>query len=167
VQYPFTPADPNGRAIKGVGLRPLACWDCCFESHLEHGCSSLVSVVCYVEDPESGWSLVERSPTECGVSECDRKASIMRRPWSSMGCCAMGKNFSHSFRLRPSCVLSTLSLNTLGLCSFPMWETKLKICYNRTVIILYILFFISLDDKWGNERPGPNNKRLSPNWIFS
>ena len=23
----------------------------------------------------------EESPTECGLSECDREASIMRRPW--------------------------------------------------------------------------------------
>jgi hypothetical protein len=38
---------------------------------------SLVSVVyCHLG---SDWSLVQRSPTECGVSECDRKASIMRR----------------------------------------------------------------------------------------
>ena len=28
-------------------------------------------------------SLVQRSPTECGVSECDREASIMRRLWPS------------------------------------------------------------------------------------
>jgi hypothetical protein len=42
---------------------------------------SLVSVVCcQVEVSATGWSLVQRSPTECGVSECDREASIMRRP---------------------------------------------------------------------------------------
>jgi hypothetical protein len=46
-----------------------------------HECLSLVSVVCYqVEVSESGWSLVQRCPTECGLSECDREASIMRRP---------------------------------------------------------------------------------------
>jgi hypothetical protein len=28
----------------------------------------------------SGLSLVQRSPTECDVSECDREVSIMRRP---------------------------------------------------------------------------------------
>ena len=34
---------------------------------------SLVSVVCcQVEDCASGLSLVQGSPTECGVSECDR-----------------------------------------------------------------------------------------------
>ena len=27
---------------------------------------------------------------ECGVSECDRKASIMCRPWPTKGPCAMG-----------------------------------------------------------------------------
>jgi hypothetical protein len=29
--------------------------------------------------------------TESGVSECDREASIMRRPWPTRGCCAMEK----------------------------------------------------------------------------
>ena len=52
---------------------------------------SLVSVVCLqVEVSASGLSLVRRCPTERGVSECDREASIMRRPWPSRGCCAMG-----------------------------------------------------------------------------
>jgi len=36
---------------------------------------------CQVEVSAMGWSLIQRSPTYCGVSECDRKASIMRRPW--------------------------------------------------------------------------------------
>ena len=39
---------------------------------------SLVSVVCCdVGVAASGGSLVQRGPTECGVSECDREASIM------------------------------------------------------------------------------------------
>jgi hypothetical protein len=38
----------------------------------------------------TGWSLVQRSPTECGVSECDREAS-MRRPRPPRGCRAIGK----------------------------------------------------------------------------
>jgi hypothetical protein len=42
-----------------------------------HGCLSFVSVVCcQVEVSESGRSLVQRSPTECGVSsECDLENS--------------------------------------------------------------------------------------------
>jgi len=39
-------ADLSGRAVYGVGLRPLACWDCGFESREGHGCLSVVSVVC-------------------------------------------------------------------------------------------------------------------------
>ena len=39
-------ADPSGPAVYGVGLRPLACWDCGFESHRGHGYRSVVSVVC-------------------------------------------------------------------------------------------------------------------------
>ena len=37
-------ADPGGRAVEGVGLRPLACRDYGFESRLAYGCLSLVSV---------------------------------------------------------------------------------------------------------------------------
>jgi hypothetical protein len=69
-------ADPSGRAIQGVGLRPLAYCDRGFETRRGHGCLSLVSVVCcQVEVSPTGWFLVQRSPTECGVSECDRKTS--------------------------------------------------------------------------------------------
>ena len=57
-----------------------------------HGCQSLVSVVCcQVEVPAAGRSLVQRSPTDCGVSECDREASIMRRPWPTEGLLCHGK----------------------------------------------------------------------------
>ena len=39
-------ADPSGRALYGVGLRPLAFWGYGFESCREHGGLSLVNVVC-------------------------------------------------------------------------------------------------------------------------
>jgi hypothetical protein len=75
-----------------MGLRPLAYWDFGFESLWEHGCLSLVNVVCcQVEVSASGWSLVQRSPTERGVSECDREASVMRTPWPNLGYRAINK----------------------------------------------------------------------------
>ena len=40
---------------------------------------SLVSFVsCHVYLSATGRSFVQRSPTDCGVSECDSEASIMR-----------------------------------------------------------------------------------------
>jgi hypothetical protein len=43
---------------------------------------SHVSVVCcQVEVSATSWSLVQRSPTECGVSECDREAL----KWGGLG----------------------------------------------------------------------------------
>jgi hypothetical protein len=47
------------------------------KSRRGHGCLSVVSVVCcQVEISATSWSLVQRSPTECGVSKlCDREAS--------------------------------------------------------------------------------------------
>jgi hypothetical protein len=49
------------------------------KSHRGHGCPSVVNVVCcQVEVSATGWSLVQRSPTDCDVSECDREASTKR-----------------------------------------------------------------------------------------
>ena len=59
-----------------MGLWPLACWYCGLKSCRGHGCLSLVSVVCcQVEVSATGRSLVQRSPTECGVPERGREAS--------------------------------------------------------------------------------------------
>jgi hypothetical protein len=49
-----------------MGLRPFVCWDCGFESRGEYGRLSLLTVLCcHVEYSASGWSPVQRSPTEC------------------------------------------------------------------------------------------------------
>ena len=96
----ITNTDPSGRAVYGVGLRPLACWDCGFEFRRGHGCLSLVSDMwCQVEVSASGWSLVQRSPTKCGVSECDREASIMRRSWPTRGWCDMEEKTEKSLQM--------------------------------------------------------------------
>ena len=39
---------------------------------------------------------IRRSPTDCGVSECDREISKMRSSWPSRGCCTMKKKFQRS-----------------------------------------------------------------------
>jgi len=40
-QY-YTVADPSVRAVKGMGLRPLTCWNCGFESRRRHVYHSLL-----------------------------------------------------------------------------------------------------------------------------
>ena len=56
-------------AERSKGLRPLACWDCGFDSRPGHGCLSLVSVVCcQVQVSATGRSLAQRNPTDCRVS---------------------------------------------------------------------------------------------------
>ena len=47
-------------------------------------------VCCRVESSAAGWSLVRRSPTDCGVSDCDRKA-IQWRLWPTGGLFRHGK----------------------------------------------------------------------------
>jgi len=53
---------------------------------------SMLSVVCcQVEVSGTSWSFIQRSPTECGVFECDLKTWRMRRPWPALGRKAMEK----------------------------------------------------------------------------
>jgi len=52
-----------------------------FEPRRGHECLSHVSFVCcQVEVSATARSLVQGRLTKCGVSECDRKASVIRRP---------------------------------------------------------------------------------------
>ena len=61
----------------------LACCDRGFKSHLGHGCLSVVSVVCcQVEVSATSWSLVQRSPTDCGSSLCVIKKPRTRGGYS-------------------------------------------------------------------------------------
>ena len=47
---------------------------------------SVLSVVCcQVEVFATSWSLVQRNPTECDVSECDCESSIMSSFWTTGG----------------------------------------------------------------------------------
>ena len=82
-----------GRSLAGTGG---------FESCQGYGCLSLVSVVCcQVEVSATGWSLVQRSSTDNGVSECDRETSIMRRPWPSTGCSSINNSTIQVLRTFP------------------------------------------------------------------
>ena len=68
---------------------------------------SLVSVVCcQVEVYATGRLLVQRSPTESGVSECNLETLIIRRTRPIEGCWAIKKvriRFPFSLRVLVSC----------------------------------------------------------------
>jgi hypothetical protein len=65
--------EPWSTATCLLGFRFECCWG--------HGRLSLMNVVCcQVGVPVMGQSLVQRSPTKRGVSECDLETSTMRRP---------------------------------------------------------------------------------------
>jgi hypothetical protein len=84
-----------------------------------HGCLSVLSAVCFqVEISATGRSLDQRNPTACGVSECDCEASIMRRPWPTRSCCAIGKlNSRNSLSLKSTVTFTEeiISLKPLSL----------------------------------------------------
>jgi hypothetical protein len=61
----------TGRFQWPRGLRPLAFWECGFESRCGRGCLSVVSVVCcYVEVSATDRPPVQGSHTVCGVCVC-------------------------------------------------------------------------------------------------
>jgi len=62
--------------ICGPSLAGIAGSNPARDMDISHEC-----LCCQVEVSESSWSHVQRNPTECGVSECDREALIMRRLW--------------------------------------------------------------------------------------
>ena len=72
---------PSKERVCGRSLAGIA------SSNPTRGMDSLLVIVvcCQVEVSVSGWSLVQKSPSDCGVSECDREASVMRRPWPTRG----------------------------------------------------------------------------------
>ena len=64
-------------------------WDCGFKSHRGNRYLFVVTVVCCQEKVSAtNWSLVQRSPTDCGVLlyVCDLETSWMTRTWPSGGC---------------------------------------------------------------------------------
>jgi hypothetical protein len=80
---------------------------------------SVVSVVCcQVEVSASDRSFVQRSPTECGVSEYDREASILRMPGPTGGRCAKEikkKSVSPPSKHTAYCITKTTLAITLSL----------------------------------------------------
>jgi hypothetical protein len=67
VEYYTIAVRPSGRVVYGIGLQPFTCWECGYESHQEHGFLSVVSVV---RISATSWSLIQRSPTDCGLLLC-------------------------------------------------------------------------------------------------
>jgi hypothetical protein len=107
----------------------------------------LFSVLCVVQVQvsASGLSLVQRSLTDWGVSECDREASIIRRPWPISGSCTIKKkeliihapphNKQQSFAKTIRSVLCSKMR-----CSIPDNSKNLK---NYTILVRMVCWVVS------------------------
>ena len=83
--YKRTIADPSGHSGVGIeGSNPAGTW-----IFVSCECCTLLGRI-----PASCRSLLQRSPIYCGVSECDRVSSIMRRPWRTVGCWYLARNYT-------------------------------------------------------------------------
>ena len=77
---------PRGLGSWFAAARPLRSW-----VRILPGVLKSVSCECCVLPGASGWSLVHRSPTECGVSKCGLETTSVGSPWPTGDCCAMRK----------------------------------------------------------------------------
>jgi len=71
------------------------------------------ALCCQVEVSASGWSLVQRSPTDWCVAVCDLETSWMRRPWPTEGCHAKNKQTNNTLNMS---ALSYLKIKILSSC---------------------------------------------------
>jgi hypothetical protein len=127
-----------------MGLRQFACWDCGFESSQWRGWMSLLNVVCcQVEVSAAGRSLVQRGPTECGVSGYDLEISTRRRPYPTTGCQAKGTNLLRLLAYKTErcfpkvCVVlfctenNALTTSTTPCYTFPVYVLEFNALSNR------------------------------------
>ena len=101
----------------GVDLQLLAWLDCGFESRRRQGCLLVSVVCCQLVVYATSRSLVQRSPTACGVCEYDHESWIMMGPWPTGGCCDMVEKTANSrvYSAFDGCKLpATRQLNIFG-----------------------------------------------------
>jgi hypothetical protein len=82
-------------------LRPLTYHNYRFESRRGYGCLSLHNVVCcQVVVSATSRSLIQKSPTRCGMSQCVSSRNLLEEALVCKGCPAMTKN---RLRKGPDC----------------------------------------------------------------
>ena len=139
-------AGPSGRVVWGVGLPPLACWGCGFESHR----GEWMFVCCECSVLLSGRGLYDElitGPVESYRVWCvvvfDLETSWLRRPWPAGGCCAKRrKRICRVYHIRaPNCgrPASKQSCYLLIICWTHDGVTGLKIIIFFSNIAFYFL----------------------------
>jgi len=121
VQYIYACADLRGRAAwdVGLGVLPLAFWDCGFEARLGHGCVSLASVACcQVDVTATSRSLLQRRLADPGVSVCDLESATIR-------CCYASRLAS----CQQTCMTYTIAVRTVKI-SWRWTEELFETCKN-------------------------------------
>jgi hypothetical protein len=91
---------------------------------------------------------------ECGASECDREATVMRGPWPTRGCCAIGgggfKNFEYVVRCS-RCVKEG-SIQASWCVLLPFVTPRVHECSNVCFCVCKMRLFMSICNKTENKR---------------
>jgi hypothetical protein len=94
-------------------------------------------------------------PTDCGVSECDRKASTIRRPWPTRNRCAV-KNCELA-RLLVACLTVLLVIQHLTVGTADQFVCNLIVDYQYVIqhmhSVIHHLWYVSTATCFGTELP--------------
>jgi hypothetical protein len=135
-------AGPSARAVEGVGLRPLSCWDCGLEPHRKHGC--LVCCECCVLSGRDLYNGLITRPEKSYRLRCvvvyDLETSWMRRPWLTDGLQRQIKKKRKSFRR------GNIKLYRLAAPVYPHYcirnSEQVMTCFPNIIIIIIIIITI-------------------------
>jgi hypothetical protein len=123
----------------GDCLWPLACWDCGFESRQGHECLTLWNdVCCQVQVSASGWSLVQRSPTEPGVCVSLGVVKCKNKPLhiQPIGKRGQTENKRKKGRQKKEINIQTYNCSRMSFNKFQKYKIWIKVISSKTTWIL-------------------------------
>jgi hypothetical protein len=101
----------------------------------------------------------------CGVSECDRETTVMRGPWPTSGCCAIGGGgFKNSeYVVQYSRCVKEGSIQASCCVVLRSVTSRVDECSNVCFCVCKIMLFMSICNKTENKR---NLSGINLNLMF-
>jgi hypothetical protein len=88
---------------------------------------------------------------EYGASECDREATVMRGPWPTRGCCAIGRFENFVYVVQYSRCVTEGSIQTSWCAVLPSVAPRVHECSNVCFCVCKMQLFMSICNNTENK----------------